>query len=252
LSRHPDKRKGINRFTLRESQVMGDNLSRLTPPALMQGPFLILLLALSANVVGMLLLYSWMAWAFLRLHWHGRGLAGALVALLAASIFWIGPTMMAPDAHSAGLLAFPLWFGNWFVGAFSVIVLCQAVKRIPRQLEDSARLDGLGALGTWWHVLLPLVRRELGLIAVLTLMGTATLCWSALTLPSPIGIAPPWLPLLAAINDHPGAGPVRLLLIMIAGSLVAALPLILLFFFAKRDFQDATRADEADITPSTR
>jgi ABC-type glycerol-3-phosphate transport system permease component len=218
----------------------------------MHGPFLILLLALSANAAGMVLLYSWMAWIFVRLHWRGRGLTGGLVALLAASLFWIVPTIMAPDAKSASLLAFPLWFGNWFVGAFSVIILCQAVKRISKQLEDSARLDGLRAFGTWWHVLLPLVRRELSLIAVLTLMGTAILCWSALTLPiRPIGIAPPWLPLLAAINDYPEAGPVRLLVIMILGSIVAAVPLVLLFFLRWRPRSKFLGPDEGSLKMDT-
>jgi multiple sugar transport system permease protein len=69
------------------------------------------------------------------------------------------------------------------VSAFVIILFCQTVKRIPRQLEDSARLDGCGLFGIYRRIVLPLVRRELGFITLLIVMATALPFWENLTAP---------------------------------------------------------------------
>jgi pectin-derived oligosaccharide transport system permease protein len=225
---------------LRESQVIGDNLIfQSNFSRLMSDPLLICLIALSTNVAGMILIYACLALALARVSWGSGGLLPALITLIVAGQFWIAPAMLVFGFYSAGTpAAYSLWFGNWLVSAFSVAVLCLRVRSIPRALEDSARLDGCGWIGTGWHAVLPLVRRELGLIAFLTVIATGLPFWAALTIPAIGDWFPPFFGLLpmsrtfAQSNAGAFVG-------MMAGSLFMTLVVIALFFFAKRYFARA-------------
>ena len=120
----------------------------------MSKPLIITLIAVTFNLGGMLVIYSFMAFFLARLYWHDRGVPAVLMTIVIASVFWIVPTMIGFDPTPETVVSYPLFFGNWLVSAFSIILFCQTVKSIPRQLEDSARLDGCGWFGTYWHVVL--------------------------------------------------------------------------------------------------
>ncbi len=117
------------------------------------------------------------------------------------------------------------------ISGFSIIVLCQAVRWIPRQLEDAARLDGCGWFGTYWHVLLPLVRRELWLIGFLTLIGTSVLLATPLVVFDG-GFLTQVLARLLPVWQG-GLAPTQNVGLMMGASLVATLPVIVVFLFAK-------------------
>ena len=134
--------------------------------------FINTLTALTINLAGTLIIYSLMAFFLARIRWRNRGVLAVIVMILAVDLFWIVPTMIGLSADTQSIVSYSLFFGNWLVSAFSVILLVQTVKGIPRQLEDSARLDGCGWFGTYWHVVLPLVRGSLGLIALLIVLAT--------------------------------------------------------------------------------
>jgi multiple sugar transport system permease protein len=100
------------------------------------------------------------------------------------------------------------------------------VKGIPRQLEDSARLDGCGWFGTYWHAVLPLVRRDLGFIALLIVMATALPFWANLTAPGGTAFRPFLEFLRLPTHDSFSS--------MLAVSAITSLPVIAIFFAAKR------------------
>ena len=213
-----------------------------------------LLIALAVNLAGMLMIYSLMAFALLRLSWHGRGIIPVLALITIAGFFWSAPAILVRYGESAGVVPYSLWCGNWLASGFCIVILCQRVRWIPRQLEDSARLDGCGWFGTYYHIVLPLVRRELGIIAFLTLMGTSVLCWTALSMPGgPHEFLPPWFSWLSPTGIDGESAPSlgRIIGEMIAGSVVATLPIILLFLFAKRYLQHTTDAGGTRSVPST-
>jgi ABC-type glycerol-3-phosphate transport system permease component len=189
------------------------------------------LIALIVNLVGMLVIYSWMAFALVQLRWRGHGGGAAILAILVAGQFWIVVPLFVRALSELYVPAGALWLGNWLVSGFSVVILCQSARWIPRELGDSARLDGCGWIGTYRHVVFPLVRRELGLIAFLTLMATATLFWIARSASGTR--VPPWLHLLLPMGLEHGPGLTRTLLTMIGGSLVVTLPLFVIFFLSK-------------------
>jgi len=179
------------------------------------------LIALTVNVAGMLLIYSLLAYALARLSWHRRGMAAVITAIVIAGQFWIVPTLLARSLGSAALVSHSLSFCNWLISGFSVIVLCQAVRWIPRQQEDSARLDGCGWFGIYWHVLLPFVRRELSIIVFLTALGTAILLLGLLAIWNATGV-------VVSLG----------LDLMIGASLAATLLVVVIFLFVKGPLLD--------------
>jgi len=195
------------------------------------------LIAIAINLVGMLLIYSLMANAITRFYWHGRGTMVVLGIIIVAGLFWILFPVVS-GLKSLDFAPYPLWFGNWLVSGFSVVILCQSVRWIPRELEDAARLDGCGWFGIYRHVVLPVVGRELCLIALLTVMATSPVFWPPIVTPS--DLLPPWLyPLLPTESE--GLGSIRSLLVMMVDSVIMTLLVMVIFFLSQRWFPRPAR-----------
>jgi multiple sugar transport system permease protein len=190
------------------------------------------LIAIAVNLAGMLLIYSWMAFALARWRWNDRGLITVFASIVIAGIFWIVPAMFLFGRGETTATGYAIWFGNWLVSGFGVALFSQAAVRIPSGLQDSARLDGCGWFATYRHVVFPFVGRELAIIIILTVMATSVHCLTpngAFT----AGIMPaPWLALpsqlLAASRPMEAVG------LMSLGSLIMTLPVIAIFLLAKR------------------
>ncbi|HEY2614722.1 MAG TPA: hypothetical protein VGI42_03370 [Chthoniobacterales bacterium] len=180
------------------------------------------LIPIAVNLAGMLVIYSLLAFALVRLAWRRGGMLAVCGTIIIAGLFWIGPGMLAPERNFASASSFAFWFVNWLVSAFSVVLLSQAARSIPRQLEDAARMDGCGWFGTYWHVILPLVRQELVLLGFFTLLGTSLLSGAG----------------LITASDQLGAwvAPLRFFASIVTGSILASLSVIVIFLFANREF----------------
>jgi ABC-type glycerol-3-phosphate transport system permease component len=188
------------------------------------------LISVATNLVVMLVIYSFMTLMLARLAWHGRGILAVILTIVVAQLFWIGPAFVTAGAREPDHAAsYALWFGNWLVCGFAVVLLWRTVKQIPRQLEDSARLDGLGLFSTWRHAIFPFVRRDLGLLALFTVMATLLPFWAFINLPD----ADRSIVLFQRFFSLKGR-----ILMMTAGSLIGALPLIAIFFLAARSRVD--------------
>jgi ABC-type glycerol-3-phosphate transport system permease component len=182
----------------------------------MSEPFMIQLIAVTLNLAGTLVVYSFMAFFLARLQWRGRGVLAVLITIIIAEVFWILPAIIGLD------YAYSFFFGNWLVSAFAIVLFCQTVKGIPRQLEDSTRLDGCGWFGTYWHVVLPLVRRDLGFIASLIVMATTLPFLTELTRQGGIDCYPS-----LRLSTYDFAN-------MLAMSAITSLPVIAILMTAKR------------------
>lgn len=184
------------------------------------------LIAVAVNLAGISILYAMMSKIVAQLSWNGRGMFGALALILIAQLFWILPALLIVTPRDPeGASSYALWFGNWIVTGFALVLFFQKAKTIPRALEDSARMDGLGAFGTWRQVVFAFVGRELGLIALFTVMATLLPFWGFITEPD----AGNSIVLYQRVTTPQGR-----LALMIAASLIGALPLIGILFAAKR------------------
>jgi multiple sugar transport system permease protein len=192
----------------------------------MSHELVICLIAVAVNLAGMLLIYSGMSHALARIAWHGRGIFALVALIVVAQLFWIAPALWIVEAqglnHSA---SYALWFGNWLVTGFGLVLFWKSAVRIPRALDDAARSDGLGALDRWRHTVFPFVRRDLVIIAVFTVMATLLPFWGFINQPDAANIITIF-ERASGFAEHIGR--------MVAASILGALPLIAIFFAAKR------------------
>ena len=86
-------------------------------------------------------------------------------------------------------------------------------------------MDGLGGVATWRRTVLPFVRRDLVVIAILTVMATLLPFWGVINQPAAENVV--------TIFER-GSSPVEHLIGMLAASLAGVIPLGLIFFAAKK------------------
>ena len=109
----------------------------------------------------------------------------------------------------------------------------QAMKGVPDELLQAGRVDGCSELRLWWEVALPVVRPMTGAFTLLTFVGAwNSYLWPSIVLQDeskhtlPIGLAT--MVGLPEFDTHYG--------VLMAGTLLAVLPVMLLFFVLQRDF----------------
>jgi multiple sugar transport system permease protein len=130
------------------------------------------------------------------------------------------------DSYAA-LLA-PVWLGS---SPLFVLIFYWSFRRIPADVIESARLDGLGALAIWRRIALPLARPALGAVSVLTFVQY----WSDFI-----------NPLLYLKSESRYTLPIGLRLLqqmditswplLMAGVMVMIAPIMILFVLAQRAF----------------
>jgi multiple sugar transport system permease protein len=126
-------------------------------------------------VPGVLVSSSLAAFAFSRLRWPGRDLVFfiLLTALMVPYVVVLIPTfLMWRTVGAIGTyvpLIVPAWLGG---GAFNIFLLRQFFLTIPRDIDEAAYLDGANPLQVLWHILLPLSRPVLVIVAVLSFIYT--------------------------------------------------------------------------------
>lgn len=175
---------------------------------------------------------SMAAFAFSRLRFPGRDLI--FVALIGSMIIPFQITMIPTflivrslgwvDTY-AGLIA-PI-----AGGAFGIILLRQFMISFPRSIEDSARMDGAGLLRIYWSIVLPLTKPALATLAVLTF----TFTWDDFLWPLIITNSAEMRTIQLGLQMLRGEYTLNWEVLM-AGSVIALVPVFLLFSFSQRMF----------------
>jgi multiple sugar transport system permease protein len=183
------------------------------------------------SVAGQLLSSSLVAFAFARMRFRGRGFLFILILstlMLPNQVTLVPLYLLFTKLHWINTLL-PLIVPNFFGGAFNIFLLRQYMMTIPLELDDAARMDGAGWFQIYWRIILPLARPALGVIAVLSF----TFHWNDYLYPLiylnetknfTVSLG---LPLLSSryVTDVQAT---------MAQSVIAVLPLIVLFFLAQR------------------
>jgi len=190
------------------------------------------LIAIAINLAGMVLIYAWMTLVLARLRWTGRGLGHGLVAIVIAGLFWIVPAMFFVRGEVNPSDAYAIWFANWVVSMVSIVVFSHAVRSMPAALHDSARLDGRGWFDSYRQIVFFFVRRDLALVALVTLLATSVHCLTPLPASGTGFFPPPWFALPGQLLT--GTRPLEAIGIVVAGSLVMSFPAAAIFFFTTR------------------
>jgi len=197
------------------------------------GLFLVIL-----NLIGTLFSCSLAAYAFARLRWPGRGICFAALLgtmMIPAQVTMIPQFLIMQKLGWYNTLK-PLWVMSFFGSAFSIFLLREFLKGIPRDLEDAARLDGCGFLRIYWHIMLPLVRPTLAVVAIFTFLATWNEFMGPLIYLSDQRLYPLSFGLYAFQIQSLQPGTSAGIGMLMAGSLLMMLPVIAIFFFAQRYF----------------
>lgn len=119
------------------------------------------------------------AYAFARLKFPGKDLLFGLVLfqmMVPAQIFVI-PQYLMVDKLGMRNSVFALVFPG-LVSAFGTFLLRQFFMGLPKELEESARLDGCNIWQTFWKIMLPLTKSGLVALGIFTaLFSFKDLMW---------------------------------------------------------------------------
>ncbi|MFF7640581.1 ABC transporter permease subunit [Streptomyces canus] len=190
----------------------------------------------STLVTGCQIFFSAMAaYAFARLRWRGRDQVFALflAGLMVPTIFTLLPNFVL--IKELGLIDNLLGIAlpTMFMTPFAVFFLRQFFMNVPREVEEAALLDGAGKVRIFFRVLLPMASAPVLTLAVLTYITS----WNDY-----------FWPLMVSYSDSSRVLTVALAIFraqtpqsgvdwsgLMAATLIAALPMLVLFgFFARR------------------
>jgi multiple sugar transport system permease protein len=115
--------------------------------------------------------------------------------------------------------------------ALGVFLLRQFFLTIPRELEESAFMDGAGRLRILWQIILPLSRPALATLAVFTFVRE----WNQFLWPLIVTTSPEMRTLPVGLSQFTGQYGTEWHLLM-AASTATLLPTLLVFFAAQRHF----------------
>jgi ABC-type glycerol-3-phosphate transport system permease component len=121
------------------------------------------------SMVGVIATSSLCAYGFARLHFWGRDVLFLCVIASVMLPFTVTVLPLYIIFRDLGWLntfkplIIPAWFGG---GAFNIFLLRQFFQTIPRDLDESARIDGCSTFGIFWRILLPLAKPALAVVAI--------------------------------------------------------------------------------------
>ena len=175
------------------------------------------------------------AFGFAYFRFRGRN---ALFGLVLATMMLPGAVTMIPTYliwNTAGFVdtQVPLWAQNLFGSAFYIFLLRQFFLGVPRELFEAARVDGCSYFGMFRRIALPLARPALVIVFVFELQAS----WSDLMKPLIYLQTPEFFTIprgLKQIVDTVALSGEYHWEIAMAATLLATLPMVLIFAFTQR------------------
>jgi len=183
-------------------------------------------------VTGIVLISSLAAFSFSRLKFPGRDIIFYMfVAAMMIPLpgFFVALFVLMNKLHLVNTrFGYILCMIN--VGlSMSILLLKTFFDKMPRDLEDAARIDGCGKIGVWWHVALPLARPAIAVIVIFNSLNV----WNEYILATLLLGDSQLMPLQRGIMVFQGANSTDYPLLM-AGLTMAAVPIILIYLFMQK------------------
>lgn len=171
-------------------------------------------------------------YAFGRLEFKGKNLMFSLVLfqmMIPSQIFIIPQYLMVCKLKATNSI-FALVFPG-IVTAFGTFLLKQAYMGLPKDLEEAARLDGCTIFQTFLKIMMPLTRSSLVALGIFT----AVFAYKDLMWPLVVNTSNTKMPLSAALATMQGQYVSNYPQLM-AASLIACVPMIVLYLIFQRQF----------------
>jgi len=183
-------------------------------------------------VLGIVIVASLAAYAFSRLHFPGKNIL--FYMFMAAMMIPIPGSFVAlyvllnklhlrntPSGYILAMINVGL--------STSIFLLKTFFDKMPKELEDAARIDGCSKLGIWWNVALPLAKPVLAVVVVFNALNV----WNEYILALIIFDSRQFMPLQVALQTFQGEFVTNYPLLM-AGLTITALPIIIVYLLMQK------------------
>ncbi|SCL28367.1 carbohydrate ABC transporter permease [Micromonospora inyonensis] len=186
--------------------------------------------------VGTLAVSSLAGYAFARIRFRGQQVlfVVVLVGLLIPSEVTIVPLFRMFNSWGMVDTHWPLILVP-ILGAPSVLatfIMRQFFLALPGELEEAARMDGLGRFAIFWRIALPLARPALGAVAIFTFLHS----WNLYLEPIVFLSSPEKFTLPQALTQFVDAYGGPMWDVQLSAASMTAIPVLVIFVIAQRQF----------------
>ncbi|GIJ32542.1 carbohydrate ABC transporter permease [Micromonospora sediminimaris] len=186
--------------------------------------------------IGTLAVSSLAGYAFARIRFRGQQVlfVVVLVGLLIPSEVTIVPLFRMFNSWGMVDTHWPLILVP-ILGAPSVLatfIMRQFFITLPAELEEAARVDGLGRFATFWRIALPLARPALGAVAIFTFLHS----WNLYLEPIVFLSTPEKFTLPQALTQFVDAYGGPMWDVQLSAASMTAIPILVIFVIAQRQF----------------
>ncbi|MDI4649683.1 carbohydrate ABC transporter permease [Cohnella hashimotonis] len=185
------------------------------------------------DMAGSLLSCAFVAFGLAMYKFKLRGLVYAFMLgtlLIPGQITMIPTYFIWKQFHALNTYV-PLIAPSFFAGAFGIFLLHQYIKSLPKELYESAVIDGCSPPGIFFKIYLPLCKPALAALGIFTFMGA----WNNTLGPLiylqdrkmytlPLGLM--YLKNESSINQA----------VIMAGAVITTLPVVLVYLLAQKQF----------------
>ncbi len=186
------------------------------------------------TIVGSLISNSMAAYGFARLHWPGRDKMFMLVLATMMLPYQVTMIPVFLIFNKFGLVNtfWPLILPSFFASAWFTFLLRQFFMTIPEEMFDAARIDGCSEARILAQIVLPLARPALAVVALFRFLGAWNDFMGPLIYLSDKKMYTITIGLMGLRQVYGGTN----WALLMAGSTMAVLPIVILFFFTQRTF----------------
>lgn len=186
--------------------------------------------------VGTILISSLAGYAFARIRFPGNNIIFmvVLVGLLIPAEVTIVPLFQMFNAWGMVNTHWPLLLATTF-GAPSVLatfIMRQFFLTLPAELDEAARLDGLGRFGMWWRIAMPLARTAVAAVGIFTFQHV----WNLYLEPTVFLQSPEMFTLPQALTRFTDAYGGEMWNVQLAAATMTVIPVLLVFILAQKQF----------------
>jgi multiple sugar transport system permease protein len=190
----------------------------------------------AAVTVGTMAVASLSGYAFARIRFRG---GNALFVVILSGLLIPSEVTIVPlfqMFHRWGMINthWPLILVPIFgaPGVLATFIMRQFFLALPAELEEAARVDGLGRFAIFWRIALPLARPALGAVAIFTFLHS----WNLYLEPIVYLSSPNRFTLPQALTQYVDTYGGPMWTVQLSAASLTAIPVLIVFVIAQRQF----------------
>ena len=183
-----------------------------------------------ARTVGQVLFSCLAGFAFARMQFRGSAVLFGIflsVTMVPYQVFLLPQYQIMQRLGLLNTLV-ALFLPGMF-SAFGTFLMRQFFRQLPMEIEEAARIDGANILQIFWRIMLPMAAPGMIALGVLVIIWS----WNDLLWPLVVNSDPRQMPVSAGLASLQGQYTTNFPVLM-AGSLLASLPVIIIFIVFQR------------------